>query len=148
MRAGFEVPTAKARDHKAGALLRLRRREADEQLKKSLPVSTAAALRPLAIPFLGQRLGKFLGNSPHRGNPWGNSCSQTAKARDNSRPAPTPNSPIPQNLRRNLKKKSPPQIQPATYFLPSRLEQRSKLRFTRFQGTSIGSSVIRSLAQP
>jgi hypothetical protein len=50
-------------------------------------------------------LGKFPGNPPHRGNLRGNSHSRTAKARDNSRPAPSSNSPIPQNLRRNLKRK-------------------------------------------
>lgn len=72
--------------------------------KTSLPVSTAAAQRPPAVPVLGQRLGIFPGNTPHRGNPRGNSLRQTAKVRDNSRPAPASNSPIPQNLCRNLKR--------------------------------------------
>ncbi len=93
--------------------------------KTSLLVSATAAQRPPALPILVQRLGKPPENSLHRGNLQGNSHSQTVKARDTSRPAPAPNSPIPQNPRRNLKKKSPPQIQQLPYLLLSRRKRKS-----------------------
>ena len=94
MRTRFGVGNAKASDHKAGALLRSHRRITDEISKTSLPFSSALSQPPLALPILGQGLGKSPENPPHRGNPRGNSHSQTAKARDNSRPAPAPNSPV------------------------------------------------------
>ena len=117
MRTRFGVGNAEASDHKADVLLRSHRRFTDEISKTSFPVSSALPQPPLALPILGQGLGKSPENPPHRGNPRGNSHSQTAKARDNSRPAPTPNSPIPQNLRRNLKRKTRPKIgsQPPSY---------------------------------
>ena len=88
---------------------------------ESCPLVAGAGFEPTTSPGSP----KFPGNHSPPGNSRGNLQSQTGKTRDNISLVPTSNSPIPQNLRSDHKKKISTTTPVETYFLITRSKRKS-----------------------